>query len=114
MPYPPKHSAEEIEEIQNEESITLELLESLVEEYTSKYKEAGEEFTVFLSGYWAQRMERVLADLEAIKLTQDELRAAEDVGIRWCVEKEEDSEDKVEDLTQLDYWIKKLDKITGE
>ena len=114
MPCPPEHSAEEVQEIQNEESSTLELLESLVEEYTSKYKESGEEFTVFLSGYWAQRMGSVLADLEAIKLTQDELWAAEDVGIRWCVEKEEDSEGKDEDLTQLDYWIKRLDKITGE
>lgn len=58
-------------------------------------------------------MESVLTDLEAVKMTQDELRAAEDIGVKWSAVEEESEEDG-EDDTQLDYWVKELDKITGE
>lgn len=113
MPGRPRPSVEEIQEIQNEETSALGLLERLVDEFTSKYKEKGEEFTTFLSGHWTQRMESVLTDLEAVKMTQDELRAAEDIGVKWSAVEEESEEDR-EDDTQLDYWVKELDKITGE
>lgn len=77
------HSEEVIEEMQEEDRELLNSLKALVEEFVEKLECSGDTFERFLTGYWVGRMEVVLRHLEAAKMSPEQVRAAEDVGVIW-------------------------------
>jgi hypothetical protein len=83
MPYPPEHSLEEIQEIQEEDHDRLSLLDDLVEEFTIELRDSQDVFEQFLVRYWVPRIEEVQIELDAMRMTADERLAAELVGIKW-------------------------------
>ncbi|KAI0421685.1 hypothetical protein F5X98DRAFT_389923 [Xylaria grammica] len=107
-------SEEEIVEIEDEDRETLELLELLLQDFQIAYRAFknqdgyGDKFTNFLTKEWAPRMQKELADIEAIRLTADEKRKAEEIGVRWQPVLEHEGEEEIKDLN---YWLKKLDEI---
>lgn len=76
-------SWEEVEEIYEEQLEGVVLLENLMRGFEQKLDELGVEFTEFLTSYWEPRMDEVHAELEAVKLTDKERRAAESIGVTW-------------------------------
>ncbi|KAJ3535187.1 hypothetical protein NM208_g7235 [Fusarium decemcellulare] len=104
--------AEELEEIHQEDSVTLQLLEGLVEEF-----EAGcgsnANLTPFIRDTWVPRMREVDAELSSQKLTEEEFRKAEECGVEWIDRGDEvsSSSDTDEDLPFLEYWMRELDEI---
>lgn len=83
-------SAEEKEELEFEQASLIVLLDSLVTEFEEKSQEdrGGAPLwranpAEFWIQVWAARMDGVIADLDGADLTQEEIRAAEDVGVEW-------------------------------
>jgi hypothetical protein len=73
-------SEEEIHEIQSEERLMIEQLESLIVEFEAKFAELGGTLSSFLEEYWKPRMDEVLnAKDEA--LDEEERRKMREVGI---------------------------------
>lgn len=107
-------SAEEIEEIADEDHEKLELFELLLRRFQAQYlyfqnhDETGHKLASFLTTQWSPGMQQVLADAEVIELTEEEKRKAKEVGVQW----ELVSEKKIkEEKKDLDYWLRRLDKI---
>ncbi|KAK9423584.1 hypothetical protein SUNI508_04065 [Seiridium unicorne] len=76
-------SEEEIKEIQEEDHDLLDLLDKLVQEFVDELQDTGDTFDVFLTRYWVRRVEEVLADLDATKMSYEQVLAAEEVGVVW-------------------------------
>lgn len=111
------------------------LLENLIEEFGGKLDELNLGFTEFLTSYWGPRMHDVLAELHAAELTEEEMRAAESIGVTWHdespsleeleeeseeeseeeeseeEEEEEEEEDDIISRDQMEYWVRELNKI---
>lgn len=68
---------DDIAEVQAEERLLIEQLEELVSEFELKYRELGVSLPEFLRGYWAERMEEVLAE----GFDEDEARSMGEVGV---------------------------------
>ncbi|KAI1854522.1 hypothetical protein JX266_000640 [Neoarthrinium moseri] len=77
------YSEDEINEMQDEDRVSLDLLDALVDEFTTELHDSGDKFARFLNRYWVGRMETVLHDLEEAKMTTDQVLTAEQVGIKW-------------------------------
>ncbi|KAI1857589.1 uncharacterized protein JN550_013158 [Neoarthrinium moseri] len=77
------YSDDEINEMHEEDRVSLGLLDELVDEFTTELHDSGDTFARFLNRYWVGRMETVLHDLEEAKMTADQVLAAEQVGVRW-------------------------------
>ncbi|GAW24011.1 hypothetical protein ANO14919_135900 [Xylariales sp. No.14919] len=115
MPHPSNElSEEEIVEIEDEDWEKLDLLELLIQDFQIAYRVFenqdghGDKFTNFLTKEWAPRIQKELASVEAIQLTADEMRKAEEIGIQWQPILEDEDEEETRDLN---YWLKKLDEI---
>lgn len=81
---PCQHYSEEvIREMQEEDHDSLHLLDELIEEFTEELKVSGDTFERLLTGYWADRVGEVLEDLKMSKMSPEQVRAAEEVGIIW-------------------------------
>lgn len=112
IPFELHHSPEEVVEIQDVDSEGLDLLEKLMGEFTEEYRRRGVNFADFLVSFWAARMDKVLADLEAVRLTEKQRRNAESLGVKWEEEKvEEEKEVEKEDKTSLEYWRRRFDEV---
>ena len=81
-----------------------------MEEFGGKLDELNLGFTEFLTSYWGPRMHDVLAELHAAELTEEEMRAAESIGVTWHDESpsleeleeelEEESEEELEEESE--------------
>lgn len=119
---PCRHHLEEvIEEMQEEDRELLSTMEKLVEEFVEELESSGDTFERFLTSYWVSRMEVVLKHLEAAKMSPEQLRAAEEVGVIWeacsVSESEEDhrSDSPEPDLSELlETLVNKIDEIVAE
>ncbi|KAF4471107.1 hypothetical protein FALBO_1974 [Fusarium albosuccineum] len=109
----PIPDAEEIEEIHQEDSARLQLLEDLLVEF-----EAGcgsnANLDPFIRDTWIPRMRAVNAELDSQKLTEEEFMKAEECGVEWIdrgdkVSPSSDIKDEVPE--DLEYWLRKLDEI---
>ncbi|KAF5985466.1 hypothetical protein FBULB1_2895 [Fusarium bulbicola] len=77
---------EEGREIQEEDSFLLELFESLLEEFRDYPLHHGmrlEDFFGWMRMVWAPRMREVKKELNSQKLTDEQLRDAESIGVVW-------------------------------
>ncbi|UKZ68985.1 uncharacterized protein TrAtP1_010005 [Trichoderma atroviride] len=118
--------AEEIAEIQDEYAELLEILESLTEEFEARVNEIFEaatdevgSMTAFWSDYWFCRMSQVRSELSEANGTSKS--AAEDLGVIWDPESEEELWIELEKLLKgwdgrigwkgWDYYFQKIDEI---
>ncbi|KAJ3579339.1 hypothetical protein NPX13_g1225 [Xylaria arbuscula] len=107
-------SEDDIADIEEENREKIELLETTLQDLHHAYCDFehednhGGKVTSFLTAEWAPRMQRILADQEAMKMTEDERVQAEQIGVRWRPAGEDD--EKV-DRGNLEYWLRRLDEI---
>ncbi|RYP03007.1 hypothetical protein DL765_010632 [Monosporascus sp. GIB2] len=114
----PGYDVEEIQEIEQEQVALLEVLEDLVEEFEGKVMDILEQETTetiaalgeFWTGYWCDRMEEVLDDLNGATISDEERLAAESIGVRWDDEPE-DEPDEEWDKEDIKYWYRRIDEI---
>lgn len=115
-----QYSEEEITEIQEEDRDLLDLLDTLVQEFVGELEDTGETLDVFLTRYWARRIEEVWADLDATKMSNEEVSAAEKVGVVWEDGSISDSDDDQSDTPILstserfEALIQQIDDIVEE
>jgi hypothetical protein len=102
---------EEINEIHNEDSATLQLLERLVAEFQEDCGRTAD-LGPFLRDRWLPKMREVLEVLDSQRLTEEELRKAEDYGVIWKQEQPLRSKDNRPN--DLEGWMKKLDDIAPD
>ncbi|KAF0321106.1 hypothetical protein GQ607_011713, partial [Colletotrichum asianum] len=102
---------DEMEEIQEEDINGLALLENLVTEFESKIDEMGCTLATFFETYWIDRMGQVLQEIQDRQFLEEEVQAAERLGITLRVEEENWQEE--EDKSQLEYWFRRLDDIVA-
>ena len=86
---------DEVTEIHEEDQAGLTLLEELVDEFERLCDGLGTfQFGSFLTSHWAPRMEEALAKLNEVKMTAEELKRTQDIGVVWDVSSEGSSEPK--------------------
>ncbi|KAI1357242.1 hypothetical protein F5Y08DRAFT_353166 [Xylaria arbuscula] len=111
-----KLSENDIADIEDENRKEIELLEVTIQDLQRAYRDfehqdnQADKFTSFLIAEWAPKMQRILADLEANQMTEDERLQAEEIGVRWQPAKEDDELEE-EDMGNIEYWLRELDKI---
>ncbi|RYP07486.1 hypothetical protein DL764_002493 [Monosporascus ibericus] len=116
----PSYGFEEIQEIEEEQAALLEILEDLVKEFEDKVvgileKETTETLAAlgeFWAGYWCDRMEEVLDDLNGATISDEERLAAERIGVTWDDELEDEPDEESEDgRFDIRYWYRRIDEI---
>ncbi|RYP62588.1 hypothetical protein DL771_009667 [Monosporascus sp. 5C6A] len=111
------YDAEEIQEIEEEQAALLETLEDLAQEFEDKVTDTLEQESTeplaalgeFWTGYWCNRMEEVLDDLNGATISDEERLAAERIGVRWDDEPDDESDE--EDRSDIKYWYRRIDEI---
>ncbi|KAF4334081.1 hypothetical protein FBEOM_12092 [Fusarium beomiforme] len=118
--------SEEIDEIHDEDSATIQLLEDLVTDFGNGY---GSMATVdtFLKEVWLPRMKEVYRDMISYRLSDGELRKAEDCGVKlevkpilWCdLPNKKVDVDPPEGFDEynplgLEGWMRRLDTIATD
>lgn len=104
-----EYEKEEIEEMWEEDSTALELLEALLIEFDESLDQMGCSLTEFLTGVWNDRMRQVLIQRESQTLTGNEIEGARNLGVWLRVPKEEEWKGSEEDFRGLAYWARQLD-----
>ena len=116
-----------IKEIVEEQADLLQILEKLVGEFGNRITEIlGRDnsdtlahLAFFWTVDWYTRMQEVLAELDGNNLSEEERRAAEDIGVKWDDElsdEEEDEQDEEyeedeEDKKDIGYWFRRIEEI---
>ncbi|KAK8084397.1 hypothetical protein PG997_005668 [Apiospora hydei] len=113
---------DEVEEIQQEESGLIKVLDDMVGEFedmTADISGDSEHFQAFWEDYWTNRVPEIVQELEDSQMTEAERQDAEMIGVVWESGNDESSEDP-EDTTgnpyhyrDIDYWYYELDSIAG-
>ena len=83
FPESPELEQDEVEEIADEQREMIAHLIELVGEFTQDLQKTNLDFAEFLLNHWAPQIKEALAELEAVKLTEEEKRAAESIGVKW-------------------------------
>ncbi|KAF5598039.1 hypothetical protein FPCIR_3312 [Fusarium pseudocircinatum] len=76
--------SEEIDEIHEEDSATLQQLEDLVTYFGNGY-ESMTTLDVFLKQVWLPKMQEVYREMASYSITEEELRKAEDCGVKLAI-----------------------------
>ncbi|KAF5589010.1 hypothetical protein FPANT_6444 [Fusarium pseudoanthophilum] len=107
----------EIQEIEEEDSSLLGLFETLLKEFEGDHLHGMslEDFFIWMRMTWAPRMQDVKEELASQRLTDEQLRDAESVGVIWeaCRPKLMDESSEV---SELDLWdaMDELDQIATD
>jgi hypothetical protein len=107
---------EDFEEFREEDSPLVELLEELMEEFETEGEFPDTDFIDFLEGYWKDRMEGVLMEMEESKMTNEQKRKLEEIGVKLSKDVEEVPrvmEEEMEEEKDLSYWIRRMDEIVS-
>jgi DNA-directed RNA polymerase subunit H (RpoH/RPB5) len=107
---------EDFEEFREEDSPLVELLEELMEEFETEGEFPDADFIDFLEGYWKDRMEGVLMEMEESKMTNEQKRKLEEIGVKLSKDVEEVPrvmEEEMEEEKDLSYWIRRMDEIVS-
>lgn len=102
---------EEINEIHEEDSATIQLLERLVAEFQADCGNIAA-LEPLLQDIWIPKMKEVLEEIESQRLTEEELGKAEDHGVIW--EQKRSCGSKEKGPTDLEGWMKELDDIAPD
>lgn len=110
----PNYDPEDVKEIEEEHATLLEILEDLVLEFEGEIGDLLESETTdavlaalgaFWTGYWNNRMEDILRELNGCDLSAEEKIGAARIGVKW---KDEAVEEKGEGF---DYWCRRIEEI---
>ncbi|KAK7742167.1 hypothetical protein SLS62_010819 [Diatrype stigma] len=110
---PPNYDPEDVKEIEEEQATVLEILEDLVLEFEGEIGGILERETTeavlaalgdFWTGYWHDRMDEVLRELDGCTLLAEEKAGAERIGVKW-------KEEVIEEEDNFDYWCKRIEEI---
>ncbi|KAK8045486.1 hypothetical protein PG993_005510 [Apiospora rasikravindrae] len=123
-PYQTK-DRDEVEEIQQEESRLIGVLDEMVDEFedmTADISGDSERFQALWEDYWDNRVPEILQELEGIQMTEAERQDAKLIGVMWESDTEsddptEESEDTMSnpyDPKDIDYWYYELDSIAED
>ncbi|KAF5624603.1 uncharacterized protein FTJAE_10196 [Fusarium tjaetaba] len=105
-------NSDDIDEIHDEDSDMLQLLEELVSDFGDGYGSLST-LSTFLQEVWLPKMEEVYRDINHRKLTEAELKQAEDYGVK--LESVEDKPVLWNDLPiGLEGWMRRLDDIAAD
>lgn len=108
MPEPPEFTPDEIIEIREEDHMMLALLDELVEEFTMELRSSGDSLDQFLGRYWVRRIEEVLDELNAARMTEEERKATEELDITWNTSSYKPESSPIPQLS-LAEWIEDLE-----
>lgn len=114
------HDADEIREIEEEQAASLECLENLVGDFQRRVTEILErddantlaDLKQFWTDYWYNQVERALTKLDGDNLTDEERKRAEDIGVKW-IDESNDEEEKAEeeDRNNMQDWFRRMEEI---
>ncbi|KAI1774782.1 hypothetical protein F4818DRAFT_418914 [Hypoxylon cercidicola] len=118
----PRSYGEDFLEIQKEDKSLLDELEKLIVVFNGQFREQfhgqGQSIFHFVEGYWKERMDQVLQEKEARRLTREEREAAAQIGVILSERLEEDeiseeseSESKSRPRFTAEYWIDEMNCI---
>ncbi|KAK7932606.1 hypothetical protein PG985_003318 [Apiospora marii] len=112
---------DEVDEIQEEESGTIKVLEDMVAEFQDMIASisgdsALSQFQACWACYWTDRVPVILEELNDHRMTQTERQDAKLIGVVWESESDEseDATGNPYDSDTIDYWHYKLDSITED
>ncbi|KAI1391872.1 uncharacterized protein F4822DRAFT_108014 [Hypoxylon trugodes] len=80
---------EDFPNVRDEDEPLLEELEELVAEHKDRFHSRGQSLPDFLRGYWKERMDQINEEKKARRLTQEERRAVEELGVNLSVGSED-------------------------
>ncbi|OTB04764.1 hypothetical protein M426DRAFT_151662 [Hypoxylon sp. CI-4A] len=119
----PPNAAEgddDVDNINEEQASLLEFHEELVVEFEKEalkfinYEHDGcQSFPDFWMTCWIARVKEVLDKLDGDKLTDEERKGAEDIGVRWC-EPVLEKQKRPYNIRSLEYYMHELDLIFPE
>ncbi|KAJ0120587.1 hypothetical protein J7T55_015316 [Diaporthe amygdali] len=98
-----EYENKEIEEIWEEDSTELELLETLLVEFEDSLDRMGCSLTNFFIGVWSDRMKEVRTERESQNMTEDEIQGARSLGV-WLRVSEETGKGSSQETHDLAYW----------
>lgn len=115
----PKYDPEDIREIEEDQATLLETLEVLVHEFEDKItgilEQEGDVSTSlaeFWTGYWYDRMNEVLMELDGHDISLEERTEAERIGVKWDDDASEiSSEGEYETMFDIKYWYRRIEEI---
>jgi hypothetical protein len=87
-----------------------------MEEFETEGEFPDADFIDFLEGYWKDRMEGVLMEMEESKMTNEQKRKLEEIGVKLSKDVEEVPrvmEEEMEEEKDLSYWIRRMDEIVS-
>ncbi|KAK7942525.1 uncharacterized protein PG986_011638 [Apiospora aurea] len=118
---------DEVDEIQQEESVFIEVLDDMVAEFEDVTSHISDDttqsqFQECWEGYWVNRVPEILQELEDSRMTEAERQGAEMIGVVWESESEsDDPTEQAEVITgnpyyfgDINYWYYVLDSIAGD
>ncbi|KAF4828197.1 hypothetical protein CGCTS75_v007570 [Colletotrichum tropicale] len=88
-------------------------LEELLEDLKQDYKESPDLGT-FVDNYWGPKVSAVMNELNARKLDEHDMRAAQELGVTWHSFQDEFEEEDYSGSTNLNYWMERLNAIVPE
>ena len=111
----PVYDTDDIREIEEEQAALLDILEDLVEDFQDRVTRILEQddtdvigyIKQFWTGYWRDRIEEVLSELDGNDLSDEEKRGAEGIGVKWNAQSMSPEEDK----TNIQYWFRYIEEI---
>ncbi|PNP84196.1 hypothetical protein FNYG_02884 [Fusarium nygamai] len=105
--------SDEIDEIHDEDSAKLQLLEDLVKDFETRSGSiSSSDWSSFLQDVWAPKIRDTLEEINRRKLTEEDLRRAEDCGVVWRDYQRENSRMTWRPLpSDLEGWMRRLDDI---
>jgi hypothetical protein len=115
-PFGNAYDDEDLQELREEDSSLVEILEELMQEFETRYYTSDENLLQFVERYWTHR-EEVLEDMDGCKLSDEQKRKLEEIGVNLYDEMEEMpevEEIQMEEGKDLNYWIRRMDQIVAE
>jgi hypothetical protein len=110
------YDEEDLQELREEDSSLVEILEELMEEFETRYNPADENLLQFVGRYWTHRLEEVLEEMDACKLSDEQKRKLEEIGVNLYEDMEEMprvEEIQMEEEKDPNYWIRIMDQIVA-
>lgn len=101
---------DEIMEEQHEETLRL---EAFLEELEQDHRNSPD-LETFVDVCWGPKVSMVIDELNARKLDEDDLKAAQETGIEWHCFETKTVENDYSRSSDLEYWMEKLNAIVPE
>nr|XP_036583844.1 uncharacterized protein CTRU02_05975 [Colletotrichum truncatum]KAF6793103.1 hypothetical protein CTRU02_05975 [Colletotrichum truncatum] len=105
------YTQDEIEDIHEEDAAEIARLESLLVEFEEKLDQMDCSLAEFFQTYWKSRMEEVLVEIENQSITAEEIESARQLGVVLQVQPAEVVTEEIEDRSNVQYWIQKMDAL---